>query len=95
MSDMDKDLFADATFCRIALKKFGKIGKLDPNFRLYEAGWLGSPPFEVMEVKGAIFRRALRGPRKGVLCIMVPGTHRTVHVTAAEMAALDKRKPKP
>lgn len=90
MSDMDQDLFGDANFAKLAMKQFAPV---DENFRIFEAGWLGDkPPFKVMEVKGATFRRATRGPRKGVLCVMVKGTVRTAYVTAAEMEAFEKRK---
>jgi hypothetical protein len=85
--DMTEDIFADQSYGKIALQK---IASTDPNFRLYLAGWLGDkPPFEVMEVRGAVFRHATRGPNKGKLSVKVPGTTRTVHVTAGEMAGMD------
>jgi len=85
--DMTEDVFADQSYGKAALQK---MAPTDPNFRLYLAGWLGKkPPFEVMEVKGAVFRHATRGPNKGKLSIMVPSTTRTVHVTATEIASID------
>jgi hypothetical protein len=67
-----------------------EIAPNDPNFRLYKAGWLGKVHVrEVMEVTSAAFRYALRGPEEGKLSIMVPGTTRTVHVTASEMDAAE------
>jgi hypothetical protein len=85
--DMTQDVFADQNYGKAALQK---MAPTDPNFRLYLAGWLGEkPPFEVMEVRGAVFRHATRGPNKGKLAIRVPGTTRTVHVTAAEIASID------
>lgn len=81
--DMTVDVFADQSYGKIALQK---LAPTDPNFRLYLAGWIeNKPPFEVMEVKGAVFREAKRGPNKGKLSIMVPGTGRKVYVTSAEM----------
>lgn len=82
-----EDLFADTTFRRLALTK---LAPTSPSFRLYAAGWLGKgTERDCMEVKGAEFREAARGPRKGQLCILVKGTDRTAYVTAAEMAAFD------
>ena len=78
-----EDLFKDTTFGKLALTK---IKPASPNFRLYSAGWLGNgSEREVMEVTGAEFREAKRGPRKGEMCIQVPGTVRTVHVRASEI----------
>lgn len=84
--DMTNDVFADLAFGQIAIRKLAPV---DPNFRLYKAGWLGDPQqSDVMEVTGALFRQALRGPNKGQLSIKVPGTSRTVHVTAQEIASI-------
>lgn len=83
MSDLD--LFADTAFGKAAL---AKLKPTDPNFRLFFAGWLGDyDTTDTMEVKGAIFRAAKSGPRKGQLVIQVPGTERTAYVTEAEMRA--------
>lgn len=85
--DMTEDVFADQSYGKAALQK---MAPTDPNFRLYLAGWLGQKPLcDVMEVKGAVFRQATRGPNKGKLSIMVPGTTRVVHVTATENATID------
>ena len=80
MSDMEKDVFAHTVFGKLALKKMQPVPE---NFRLFEAGWLGEQPkdWEVMEVKGAEFRRAKSGPRKGRLAIKIRGTERTVYLT--------------
>jgi hypothetical protein len=83
--DMTEDIFADQSYGKLALQK---IAPTDPNFRLYKAGWLGKANVrEVMEVTGAVFREANRGPNKGKLSIMVPNTTRTAHVTSDEMTA--------
>lgn len=83
--------FAKEIYGQVALQK---IAPTDPNFILYEVGWLetGAHPstWDVMEVKGAIFREATRGPRKGKLCIVVPGSKRTAYVTRAEMKAFEE-----
>ncbi|ODP35163.1 hypothetical protein A9762_12275 [Pandoraea sp. ISTKB] len=82
------DIFANQTFGKIALKK---LEPLPANFMLYVAGWLGDGTRrDVMEVSGAVFREAKSGPRKGKLCVMVPGTKRTTYVTADEMDAVEK-----
>lgn len=87
---MDR-VFEKHTFGKIAIQK---IGAVDPNFILYEAGWLdtgGHPStWDVMEVKGSVFREAKKGKRKGELCIMVPGTKRTAYVTKSEIRAYEK-----
>lgn len=86
-----EDLFADTTFGKLALQKLAPIA---PTFILYSAGWLGDGnQRDVMDVTGAEFREAKRGPRKGELCILVPGTQRTAYVTAAEMQAFDAGRP--
>lgn len=85
--DVDEDVFAQESYGKVALQK---IKPTDPNFRLYRAGWLGDiKTTDTMEVTGAVFRAALRGPRKGKLCIEVPGTQRTAYVTVAEMRAVE------
>lgn len=85
--DMTEDIFADQSYGKVALQK---IAPTDPKFRLYKAGWLGAGNVrEVMRVTGAVFREAMRGPNKGKLSIMVPGTQRSVMVTHAEMTAVD------
>lgn len=85
--DMERDFFAEQPFGKAALKKMAPVPE---NFRLYAAGWLGEKPedFNVMEVTGAEFRTAKRGPNKGKLAIPVPGTKRTVYVTRDEMTAV-------
>lgn len=81
--DMTIDVFADQSYGQVALKK---IASDDPNFRLFEAGWLGNgQQRDVMEVKGGVFRAALSGINKGKLAILVPDTTRTAYVTSQEM----------
>jgi hypothetical protein len=88
--DMTEDVFADLTFGKIALQKFASP---EPNFRLYIAGWVGrANQCEVMQVTGAVFRKAMRGPNKGLLTIMIPKTTRTVLITAEEMARFEAGK---
>lgn len=69
-----------------------KLGPVDPNFRVFCAGWLGDNPelWEIMEVTGAVFRAAQTGPRRGQMVIEVPRTRRTVYVTAAELKAAEE-----
>jgi hypothetical protein len=84
MSDMEKDVFAHTAFGKLALKKMQPVPE---NFRLFEAGWLGEQPedWEVMEVKGAEFRPAKSGPRKGRLAIKIKNTTRTAYLTRKEI----------
>jgi len=86
---MDKDLFADTSFGKAALKKLGPVPE---NFRLYSAGWLGAKPedWDTMKVTGAEFRVAKRGKNAGKLSVMIPGTCRTVYVTKEEMGRFDE-----
>lgn len=84
---MNIDLFAETRYGQVALKKLAPVPE---NFRLYSAGWLGDKPkdWDVMEVKGAEFRVAKRGPPKGTLSIEIKGSKRTTYVTKAEMQAI-------
>lgn len=86
-ADMTTDIFAQESYGKKALEKMRKAhGELHPNFRLFLVEWLGEkPPFEIMRVVGAQFRKATRGPNKGKLCILVPGSKLTTHLTAAEV----------
>ena len=87
MTDMTTDLFADLSYGKVALQKLAPV---DPDFRLYKAGWLGKGNTrEVMEVTGGLFRKALRGANKGKLSVLVPNSSRSVYVTASEMDACD------
>lgn len=80
---MDEDIFAQQSYGKVALRKFGKV---DENFRLYCCGLVGDyETTDTMKVEGAVFRVAKTGPRKGQLVIEVPGTKRTAYVTTAEM----------
>lgn len=93
--DMRQDLFADTAYGKIALQR---IGAVNPNFRLYSAGWLGNGrKFGVMSVTGADFRESTRGKTKGQLSIKIPHTSQTVYVTSQEMREFEtksKRKAK-
>ena len=82
--DMNTDIFADTAYGKAAIKKLGHVNE---NFRLYEAGWLGENPkeWDVMKVVGCEFRVAKSGKNKGKLIIPVDGTKRTVYVTKKEM----------
>lgn len=81
---MEHDIFGDTDYGKLALKR---IADPHPDFRLYFAGWLGSGvEREVMEVRGAVFRRAKRGENAGRLSILVKGTTRTTYITAEQLA---------
>ena len=84
MRDMTKDIFADTPYGKLALERMQPV---PDNFRLYEAGWLGNRPedWKVMEVKGAEFREAKSGPRRGKLVIKIAGTERTVYLTREQI----------
>lgn len=83
-----EDIFAEMSYGKLALKKLAPVA---PNFKLYFAGWLGKTnERQVMEVRGAVFRQAKRGVRKGKFCIIVPGTERTAYVTKEEMLAFEE-----
>ncbi len=74
----------DTCFGKAAIKK---MGQLPDGFQIFEAGWMEklAKDFNTMFVKGAVFREAKSGPRKGQKVVMVPGTTRTVYVTRSEM----------
>ena len=77
------DVFADTSYGKAALKKLAPVPE---NFQLYFAGIAGDiKTSDTMEVRGCVFRKAAAGPRKGELCIMVPGTVQTVFVSNADM----------
>lgn len=80
-------LFEQYSYGKIALKK---MGTLPENFYLFSAKWLGDyKTTDTMELKGAQFREAKRGPNKGKLSILVKGTERTAYVTTSEMKAFE------
>ncbi|GJA77777.1 hypothetical protein [Aeromonas caviae] len=83
MSDMTHDTFATFPFGKAALEK---MAPTPANFRLYKAENMG-PGSGVMKVKGAEFRIAERGPNKGKLSVLLPGTVKTVLVTLDEIRA--------
>lgn len=98
-SSLEKDYFADTTAGKIALERMRAASSTElraPEFRLYEIGWLdvGGPPetWSTMEVKGCSYRVAKSGPRKGLLVMPIPGTHRTVHVTRSEMDVFEAQE---
>lgn len=66
-----------------------KIGKVQDNFRVYSAGWIGRTPddWKSMSITGALFEPITRGPRKGRMLKPVVGTKQTVTVTREELAA--------
>lgn len=77
--DMREDPFGSMAFGKAALEK---IKPTDPNFYLYEAGWVSD---DTMEVNGAVFREAKSGPNKGKLVMLVKGSEKKAFVTAEEM----------
>ena len=82
--NMEKDVFAEQIFGKLALKKLAPVGE---NFRLYLAEWLDDQRV-VMKVSGAVFRVAKSGKNKGKLSIIVKGTEQTAYITADEMEGL-------
>jgi hypothetical protein len=78
----------DSAFAKAAL---AKMAPTPDGFKIYAAGWLGKRPadFKAMRVTGASFRAAQKGPRKGVACIMIKGTTRSVKVTREEISAFE------
>jgi hypothetical protein len=77
-----KDLFADTRFGKIALKK---LDDKRENFMLYEAERVGDGDAAALKCTGAVFRKALKGPRKGEICVRVAGTDRTAYVAISEI----------
>lgn len=60
----------------IDLAAIKKLSPVAENFRIFYYAVLGDPPNTVLHVKGCVLRPATRGPRKGELCVPVPGTER-------------------
>ena len=75
MSYMAKDMFAREAFGKVALKQMGDVGD---DFMLLRAKWFDENK-DVMEVSGAEL-----SPNKGT---MIPGTEKTVYITASEIEA--------
>jgi len=82
-NDMTKDVFAEFSFGKAALKRMEKKGPLPANFRLYDAENLGNG--NGMRVTGAEFREAASGPFKGKLSIKMKGTERIAYVSVREI----------
>jgi len=84
MSDMEKDVFADTAFGKLALRKMQPVPE---NFRLFEWGWMEERPedWQTLMVRGAEFRKAKSGPRKGKLAIKLKGTERTVYLSKEQI----------
>lgn len=81
--DRDERIMDNTSYGRAALKAFGDVPQ---GFYIFRAGWVGVyPNYHGMEVTGAEFREAIKGPRKGKLCIKIPGTERTTYVSRAAM----------
>lgn len=82
--DMREGIYEKLDFGQLALMKLGEIPE---NFRLYVAGIKPEPPQEWthMEVAGAEFREPKSGPNKGKLCIMVPGSRRSLKLMRDEL----------
>lgn len=85
----DVDIFAEYAYGKAAL---AKIQPTHPDFRLYCAGFMDDKN-DCMQLKGAVFRRLTRGPRKGELAGKVRGTEVTVYVTAVEIKAFESQPP--
>lgn len=84
MTDMTHDSFADFPFGKAALHKLAPVPE---NFRLYEAENLGAG--NGMKVTGAVFRVAQKGPKKGLLSILVPGSKQVVYLSLGEIRQHD------
>lgn len=83
--NLDEKLLENTAFGRAALKKLGNVPE---DFRIYFASLQGKHPnYHGMQVKGAEFRRAKRGPNKGQLRAKLPQTERTAYVSTAEIDA--------
>lgn len=78
--------FQNEDYVRAAVKRLGTV---PDNFMIYRAGWVGDLDSDarIMRLDGCVFREAKRGARAGQLCIAVPGTRRTVHLTVEEIQA--------
>ncbi|TJY57207.1 hypothetical protein E4T66_17515 [Sinimarinibacterium sp. CAU 1509] len=61
-----------------------QLGEVPAGFAFFEFECLGDRPeeFTVMKVTGAVFREAKTGKNKGRRTVAIPGTERTVYVTA-------------
>lgn len=88
MTDMTHDEFAEFPFGKAALQQ---LSPLPDNFRLYEAENLG--PGKGMKITGAEFRVAQRGPNKGKLSILVPGTRKVARLTQTKSTTHTRMKP--
>ncbi len=87
---IEQNSIARQPYGKAALKKFGKkLGKVPKNFRLCGAAWIGRTPenWVQMRVTGGEFRAAQSGPNAGKLCIMIPGSKRTILVSTSEIGA--------
>lgn len=86
MSDSENPhgIFADFPFGKAAL---ARLAPLPENFVLYEAENLGKG--NGMKVTGAVFRAAKRGPNRGKLTIMIPGTKKVVYLSVEETKKYD------
>jgi hypothetical protein len=83
--DMNKDLFAEHPFGKVALHLLAPV---HADFRLCEAERLQNDcniKSGIMRVTGHQFRKSLAGPTKGQLTVIVPGTKRTVYVTTHDI----------
>ncbi len=80
MADMEHDIFAEHPAGKVALAKMAPVSA---DFRLFECGIADSAG--TIMYSGAEFRRALKGPNKGKLSIIVPGTTKTVYVARSEI----------
>ena len=97
LDDMTEDVFRGFASGEIAIIKLERNAPVSKNFRFYEGEWVGEG--SAFKLTGGEFRVAKSGKNKGVFCVLIPGTSRTVYVTPAEIASCliekDKDKPKP
>lgn len=91
MSNETNPMMNDTSFGAAALAKLK--GQVSANFRIYSAGVVGGKglhDWTHMSVVGAEFRVAKRGPDKGKLTVLVPGTSRRLKLTKEEVRAAAK-----
>lgn len=82
----EEDTMGKQPFGRLALSRLNKQSPLPEGFMLYSASWQGTyPDFHNLRLVGAQIRAATRGPRKGELNIIVPGTTRTITLSREEV----------
>lgn len=83
--------FQNESYVKAARAKLARTlpNGLPENFFIYQAEWLGDYKSDncVMKLTGAVFRKATRGPRKGLFAVKMPGAPLTVFLSPAEVKA--------